>query len=595
MTRKVLDVFLSSTAEDLKAFRAEIYRRLVSKGIFHCVRQEDFGAQDAKAVDFCRERAQAADIFVGLIGLRRGWEPKGDKARRSITEMEHDWARKAGVRRYLWVAPHDFPVAGHIRESDALHARQQAFRAKVMANGERIVSQAGFGSPELLAADVVDRLLIEVVTSDLIRELRPELSGQVGSEDQRPAVVAAVERLVVDKDVDLLALAKNPEGVDLAELEAKLKTRAEKLSSESAEYWRHIGALAFFHDTQKSLAAYEKAIAFDPSDSEGLRFLGELQFRLGDLVAAERAFSALANVLQDRSRSIGYIRLGWLHRVRGDLPAAETITMEALSLAERAQWLEGIARAHSNLGFIHQTRGDFDRAEKMHLKALAVEEALGSKEGVARAYGNLGLIHQMRGDFEKSKAMQLKSLALYEALGGKEGMARAYNNIGVIYEADGDLDQAEEMQLMALALNEALGRKEGIANAYCNLGIIYQKRGELDRAEEIQIEALAMYEAVGSKEVAYAYAALGVVHQTCGDLDRAEEMQIKALTVNGVHGSKEVMAIAYDNLARIHHAKNCRHRMFEYGRKSLNLWREMGLEGKAVEAEQWLRANGCDT
>jgi tetratricopeptide (TPR) repeat protein len=557
MGRRVLDVFLSSTAEDLKPFRAEVHKRLMSKGIFHCVRQEDFGAQDSGAVEYCRKQAQAADIFVGLIGLRRGWEPDGDAVQRSITEMEHDWARKAGVRRYLWVAPHDFPVAGHIRETDALHARQQAFRAKVMANGERIVSQAGFGSPELLAADVVDRLLIEVVTSDLIRELRPELSDRGGStaEDQRPAIAAAVEKLAEDKDVDLLALAKNPKCVDLAELEAKLKARAEKLGARSAEYWRHIGALAFRHDTQKSLAAYRKAVAFDPCDPEGWRYQGELQYRLGDLAAAEKSFTMLKELPEDRFRSIGCARLGWIYGVRGDLSAAEKIIREALSLAERAQWTEGEARAYRYLGNIYHTCGDLDRAEEMHLKALALNEALGHKESVAKAYGHLGLIHQMRGDLRRAEQAQRKALELDEALGLKAGVARAYGNIGVIYETRGDLDRAEKMQLKALALNEALGRREGVAKAYGDLGVIYRRRGELDQAEEIQLKGLALNEAIGRK--------IGV-------------------------------ARAYANLAVIYHAREEHQRMRDCGCKARDLWRVMGLNQEAAKVEQWLREVDCD-
>ena len=499
MGRRVLDVFLSSTAEDLKPFRAEVHKRLMSKGIFHCVRQEDFGAQDAKAVEYCRKQSETADIFVGLIGLRRGWEPKGDKSKRSITEMEHDWARKAGVRRYLWVAPHDFPVAGHIRESDALHARQQAFRTKVMANGERIVSQAGFGSPELLAADVVDRLLIEVVTSDLIRELRPELSAQGVStaEEQRPAVAAAVERLAEDEDVDLLALAKHPEGVDLGELEAKLKARAEKLGVESAEYWRHIGALAFLQDTYKALVAYEKAVAFDPANPEGWRSLGELQYRLGDLTAAEKSFATLRNFANDRSRSEGCMRLGWVFRARGHLPSAKEVTSEALSLAERAQWTEGMARAYGNLGIVYQKQGELNQAEEMQLKSLALYEALGSKGGMARAYGNLGIISQERGELHRAEEMQLRALSLNETLGRKEDVARALRNLGLIYWTRGDLHRSEEMQLQAFALYEALGNKRGMAQAYGNLADIHCARNDHQRTCECGCKALELWRKIG--------------------------------------------------------------------------------------------------
>ena len=251
MPRRVLDVFLSSTAMDLAVHRTAVHERLMRTGLFHCVRQEDFGAQDAGAVEFCREKAQAAELFVGLIGLRRGWEPDGDNAKRSITEMEHDWAKEAARRRYIWMAPDDFPVPGNIRENDEQHGRQLAFRNRTM--GERIVSQKGFGSPELLASEIVEHLLAQLVTSELIKELRPELAQQEAgpAEAQAPAIAAAVEKLASDRDVDLLALAKDPKGVNVADLEAKLEARAgeheaagERERKASAEYWRHIGALA---------------------------------------------------------------------------------------------------------------------------------------------------------------------------------------------------------------------------------------------------------------------------------------------------------------------------------------------------------------
>jgi tetratricopeptide (TPR) repeat protein len=201
MARKVLEVFLSSTAMDLAAHRAAVHERLTRTGLFHCIRREDFGAQDAGAVEFCCQKAQGADLFVGLIGIRRGWEPDGDNAKRSITEMEHDWA--AGQR-------------------------------------------------------------------------------------ERKA---------------------------------------------SAEYWRHIGALAFLHNTQKAMAAYEKAVALDPDETEGWRYLGELQYRLGDLAAAEQSFRqvlALGQSSRDwRAQAIGSLRLEWIARARGDLAAAEKLAEQA--------------------------------------------------------------------------------------------------------------------------------------------------------------------------------------------------------------------------------------------------------------------------
>ena|SRR5664279_6625338 len=68
MARRVLDVFLSSTAKDLAEHREAVHKRLMSTGLFHCVRQEDFGARWGS-----RELEEAHEAFangtLALIGL----------------------------------------------------------------------------------------------------------------------------------------------------------------------------------------------------------------------------------------------------------------------------------------------------------------------------------------------------------------------------------------------------------------------------------------------------------------------------------------------------------------------------------------------
>jgi tetratricopeptide (TPR) repeat protein len=167
MPRQVLEAFLSSTAKDLEPFRKAVHARLVRSGQFHCVWQEDFGPQSATAIDVCRTKVESADVFIGLVGLRRGWEPTGDGAHRSITEMEHDWAASAAKPRYVWITPSNFSVPGDLRESDAEHERQQTFRASLMADGTLVVSQHGFGSPEILAADITEHLLMAELLANL--------------------------------------------------------------------------------------------------------------------------------------------------------------------------------------------------------------------------------------------------------------------------------------------------------------------------------------------------------------------------------------------------------------------------------------------
>jgi tetratricopeptide (TPR) repeat protein len=516
MARRVLDVFLSSTARDLEPHRAAIHAQLTRTGVFHCVWQEDFGPQNAGAVEFCREKVKASDIFVGLVGQRRGWEPDGDSAMRSITEMEHDWAKEAACRRYLYVAPDDFSVPGNLRDTDEEYARQQTFRKRVMEGAERIVSQKGFGESESFAADVVQHLLTQLVTSDLITQLRPELSpsSQASAEEQRPAIAAAVERLVDDDDVDLLALAKNPKDIDLTELERKLRERAEKHQADaqssmkaSAEYWRHIGALAFLHDTQKAMEAYEKAVALDPDEPEGWRYLGELQYRLGDLAKAEQSFDRvllLGKLRNDpKAQLIGCLRLGWIWRDRGELERAETLIGDAIQFAEKAGWDEGLARAYGGLGVVHDLRGDLSQAEDAQRKSLSLYEKLHNKDGMARVYGNLGIICRNRGELDHAEEAYRKSMELYEQLGDRDGIARVLCNLAVVHQHRGEFDKAQKSTSKAIALSEELGIKEIMAVGYRNLGSIHHRKGESAAMCECWHKARELYREMGlAKETA---------------------------------------------------------------------------------------------
>jgi tetratricopeptide (TPR) repeat protein len=272
--------------------------------------------------------------------------------------------------------------------------------------------------------------------------------------------------------------------VDVAELEAKLRTRADAHAAAgqrerkaSAEYWRHIGALAFLRDTKKALMAYEQGVALDQDEPEGWRFLGELHYRLGDLTTAEATFESLlrlANEMGDeRAEAMARLRLGWVYGDRGDLAAAEKLQSDTLRLADAASWKEGMARAYGNLGITHWTRGNLAEAEEMQRQALKLNEELGLKEGMAATYGNLGIIHQAHGNLAKAEEMHLESLGLNEELGHREGMAATYGNLGIIHEARSDLATAEKMHLKSLKLEEELGRKEGMAETYWNLAILY--------------------------------------------------------------------------------------------------------------------------
>jgi tetratricopeptide (TPR) repeat protein len=113
-------------------------------------------------------------------------------------------------------------------------------------------------------------------------------------------------------------------------------------NNEAAEAARHLGALAFYDNTQEALAAYQKAVVLDPSDASGWNELGLLLLRVGQL------------------------------------KEAGATQLKALELDEALGSQEGMAADYGNLGIVYEDRGDLVQAEAMYKKALALYTEVGS-------------------------------------------------------------------------------------------------------------------------------------------------------------------------------------------------------------------------
>ena len=256
-------------------------------------------------------------------------------------------------------------------------------------------------------ADVDVAAIVDKLADSARRE--GALSAQLDDAAQREEALRDQNRQLTDA-VQALSDQRNepdaPAGIDEAlALLAKGKTDAaeavfrkvkqhrkaegEKSFKEAAAAARHIGALAFLHDTDKALSAYREAVDLDPDDPDGWNRLGHLLHRIGDLEGAEGAY--------------GHV----------------------LFLGNRTDDKEILAVATGNLGNVYQTRGDLDRAEEMYRKSLELNEALGRKEGMANQYGNLGNLYKTRGDLERAGEMYKKGLELFRQVGAAPQIEQA--------------------------------------------------------------------------------------------------------------------------------------------------------------------------
>ena len=196
------------------------------------------------------------------------------------------------------------------------------------------------------------------------------------------------EKYDIQQAFDLLAQGNTAKAEEVfASIADEAKRKGKEANIKEAEALRHLGSLAFLHDTQKAFAAYQRSTELDPDNLDGWNNLGHLYRRIGELEKAENAYT----------------------------------TIQKLSLLQLNR--AGEAAAYGNLGIVYRIRGDLERAIEYYEKSLAIEKELGRKEGMASDYGNLGTVYQIRGDLERALKYWKQSLVLFQQLGAKDKIA----------------------------------------------------------------------------------------------------------------------------------------------------------------------------
>jgi hypothetical protein len=103
-----MKVYVSSTFEDLKEFRSEVYRQLRKLRI-DAVAMEDYVASEKRPLAKCLDDVAAADIYIGVFAWRYGYIPKesGNPDARSITELEYRAAGQSSTERLIFLLRDD--------------------------------------------------------------------------------------------------------------------------------------------------------------------------------------------------------------------------------------------------------------------------------------------------------------------------------------------------------------------------------------------------------------------------------------------------------------------------------------------------------
>src|ERR1700722_12831569 len=95
---------ISGTIRDLPEHREKVMDVCLRQGVMPSM-LEHWPSVDADGVSASLKKVDEADIYIGIIAHRYGYEPKGHKI--SITEMEYDRAVTRGIPRLIFLIDED--------------------------------------------------------------------------------------------------------------------------------------------------------------------------------------------------------------------------------------------------------------------------------------------------------------------------------------------------------------------------------------------------------------------------------------------------------------------------------------------------------
>lgn len=292
-------------------------------------------------------------------------------------------------------------------------------------------------------------------------------------------------------------------------------------------------------------------------------------------------------VMADALRTRGSVFNG-----NGDLEGAVKAFTECINLRRNLGDRSGEGKAHNNLGMAYHDHGYVSEAARHYEIALEIFRELGNKDHEAGALNNLGTFYFEQGNFPRAIEIFTRSLKLREESGQKKGMASCLTNIGNIYYWQNNFEKALSFYGRAATAAREAGDLRSVSNAIVNQGNIYADMGDRPRALAMIKQSMALDSALNDRQgLAMSLNSVGSIYADMGNLDSARVYFERSMTIREAINDRLGLGAVWVNMANYHLLRKEYQKGIDFGKKSLNVARELGNVGLQKDAAQILYEN----
>lgn len=252
--------------------------------------------------------------------------------------------------------------------------------------------------------------------------------------------------------------------------------------------------------------------------------------------------------LPDKNRVDALNELGYGYWI---VNSSESVTSgnEALELAEKLEYPEGIAKAKRVLGVAYWTLGKLKLALENLTEAEAAYERIGDTEGATNCLMNTGMVYADIGDYDKALDIYDRSIEKFTQLDLKRRIATTFTKIGFVLLRKNQLSEAKEYLTNALNMHSDDGYAYGMGEAHNRLGELFLLEGELEQADYHLRKAVGFGDQVND---IYGFVAnlvqFGKLQRLRKDYEDSEEHLLEALEKAKSQQLRKYALAAYEEL-----------------------------------------------
>lgn len=317
---------------------------------------------------------------------------------------------------------------------------------------------------------------------DLLRAIRPQLSGKLGARADR---VRGLALLASGRARDAIADLESARRVFDSSGDRELAARTTfDLAQAYGRADAHGQSLALALESERGLET--GALVDRTLQLQVLAYLASKFVTIGDAQSAElygeRARALAEDVSDPRSVAHLYLSLAVTRREQGDLEAALRYARESLSLYERLGDQRQIGSTWNTLGWVYLARGQHDRAAE----ALQRAEQLAESNGDRRL---LGYVLQTRAELELARGKAAEAVRLADAsIASMEASSRC-RALSLLVRAQAIAATKSSLALVRRAFEEAFRALEPegralLARAHQAYFEVLRDRGDFKEASE---------------------------------------------------------------------------------------------------------------